>query len=115
MSSQGFRWRTIVEVAIVAVIIYLAIGSPGLSSTENSSQSNEDNVPSARAKVETLVYPDRDLRCTEHIFDVHVLSTSPLVIYIDGFVSEAEAQHLIDIRYAKCNTSSISQKTVANL
>ena len=101
MSSQpaSFRWRTIVEVAVISVIIYLFLGTPGLPSSSTSESKGQNDVPLGRAKVESLVYPDKDLRCQKNEFDIHIFSTSPLVIYLDGFLSEAEADHLIDIRY----------------
>lgn len=99
MSSQSFRWRTIIEVAIISIVIYVVIGSPGLSTSYIRSTTKEKDVPTARAKAESLVYPNKDLKCPRHDFDIHILSTSPLVIYINRFVSESEAQHLIDIRH----------------
>ena len=99
MASQSFRWRTITEVAVISIVIYVIIGAPGLPASFNSSSADREDVPVARAKVETLVYPNKDLKCPRHDFDIHVFSTSPLIIYIDGFLRESEAQHLIDIRY----------------
>lgn len=32
-------------------------------------------------------------------YRVHLLSRAPLVLYIENFVSSAEADHLVDIRY----------------
>ena len=101
MSSQpaSFRWRTIVEVAVISIVIYVFLGTPGLPSSSTSESKAQNDVPVARAKAESLVYPDKDLRCPKHEFDVHIFSTSPLVVYIDGFLSEAEADHLVEIRY----------------
>lgn len=100
MSSQSsFRWRTIVEVAVISVVIYIFLGAPGLPSSEGGKSTVQDEVPLARAKVESLVYPDKDLTCRRHEFDAHIFSTGPLVVYLDGFLSNSEAEHLIDIRY----------------
>jgi prolyl 4-hydroxylase len=100
MSSQSsFRWRTIVEVAAISVVIYIFLGAPGLSSSESGKSTVQDDVPLARAKVESLVYPDKDLKCPRHELDVHIFSASPLVVYLDGFLNNEEAEHLIDIRY----------------
>lgn len=83
------------------MLIYVILGSSGLYSIQTSTLTNEDDAPSARAKAETLVYPGKDLKCADHSYDIHVLSTSPLVIYVDGFLSKDEARHLVDIRYAR--------------
>jgi len=98
MSDRPFRWRTLIEVAVIAAAIYIAMGAPGLFTTSTTSSPAEKDVPIARAKAETLVYPSKGLQCARRNYDVHVLSTSPLVIYIDGFLSDSEAGHLVDIR-----------------
>jgi prolyl 4-hydroxylase len=100
MSNLPFRWRTIFEVAVISAVIYVVIGTPGLpASFKPSFSSTEQDVPVARAKAESLVYPSKHLQCPRHDFDVHFFSTDPLVMYIDGFLSESEAEHLVDIRY----------------
>ena len=99
MSSRSFRWRTVLEVAVISIVIYVFLGTPGLPSSSKSESSIEKDVPVARAKTESLVYPDKNLKCPQHNFDIHVFSTSPLVVYIDGFVSDSEAEHLVDIRF----------------
>ena len=99
MSGQSsFRWRTIFEVAVISVVIYIFLGAPGLPS-QGGESTVQDDVPLARARVESLVYPDKDLKCSRHEFDAHIFSASPLVVYLDGFLSDGEAEHLIDIRY----------------
>nr|POE88156.1 prolyl 4-hydroxylase 1 [Quercus suber] len=100
--QQSFRWRTVLEVAVIAAVIYMVLGAPGLSSTEvgeSSSPHDEKDVPTSKAKIESLVFPRTDLQCPKPQFDVHVFSTSPLVLYIDNFVTEAEADHLVDMRW----------------
>ena len=99
MSNQSFRWRTVLEVAAISVVIYAFIGAPGLPGLFRGGSSKEQDVPVARAKIESLVYPDKNLKCPRRDYDIHVFSTSPLILYIDGFLGEAEAQHLVDIRY----------------
>ena len=98
-NGQGFRWRTIIEVGVISAVIYVFLGAPGLPIGFLTSSSSEQDVPVARAKIENLVYPDKGLQCPRHEFDIHVFSATPLVIYIDGFLSDNEAQHLVDVRY----------------
>ena len=99
--NATFRWRTVLEVAAIAGVIYFFLGTPGLQgSLTAQSSSFEKDVPVSKASSDELVYPDPSLECGRHEYEVHVFSTSPLVVYIDGFLSENEAQHLIDLRYA---------------
>ena len=51
-----------------------------------------------RLDTEKLVLPEKDLSCPEHTFQTHYLSTDPLVVYISGFLSKEEADHLVKIR-----------------
>lgn len=104
--DQPFRYRTILEVGIIALVIYYFLGIPGLSSSSPSSttssldQVKEKDVPDAKARIESLVYPDVNLECGSHSYKgVHIFSTSPLVVYIDAFLSEVEASHLVEISY----------------
>ena len=103
--SSSFRWRTIIEVAVISIVIYIFIGTPGISNTFLTSTTTENDVPDIQAKAESLVYPDLSLTCPKHDVDIHIFSTSPLVIYVDGFLSSSEAQHLVDIRYVIRETS----------
>ena len=100
MSSEpSFRWRTVIEVGLISAVIYIFLGTPGLRFSSNENSSTHSEVPIAKAKAETLVYPAKDLECPRHEFDIHIFSTSPLVVYLDGFLSDAEAEHLVDIRF----------------
>lgn len=56
----------------------------------------------SKEKLDGLVIPDRNLTCAEHAFKgVYVLSREPLVVYIEGFLSEEECGHVVDVRYAR--------------
>jgi hypothetical protein len=51
-------------------------------------------------KLDSLVIPDANLTCEEHAFkNVHVLSRDPLVVYIEGFLGEREADEVVELRY----------------
>ena len=101
--DQLVRYRTVLEVAVISLVIYYFLGTPGLSTSPSlipspSKQTPEEDVPEAKAKIESLVSPDPNLQCASHQFkDVHIYSTAPLVVYIDGFLSESEADHMIEI------------------
>ena len=109
MANDSFRYRTFVEIGIIALVIYYLIGTPGLSSSSSAnSTQKDDNVPVARAKIESLVYPEKDLKCPDHSYKtIHIFSSSPLIIYIDGFLSPSEADHLINMSSQKWQTSTI--------
>jgi hypothetical protein len=36
--------------------------------------------------------------CKEHSYETHLISEDPLVIYIDGFISQEEALYLVSLR-----------------
>ncbi|KAK4508504.1 hypothetical protein PRZ48_002243 [Zasmidium cellare] len=112
MAGKGFRYRTILEVAIIAVVIYVLIGTPGFSATTNSKSvsTKQHEVPVAKAKIEQLVYPSKDLNCPRHDYNVHIFSTSPLVLYIDGFLSNEEVDHLIASSSDKWKVSTVSNE-----
>ncbi|TKA80630.1 hypothetical protein B0A55_01868 [Friedmanniomyces simplex] len=105
-TKSTFRWRTPLEVAAISTIIYILLGTPGLPTWIWP-----DNTPvheaSPRAKVESLVYPDPGLQCPEHNYQVHIFSTTPLIIYIDNFLSPEEATHLIDLSSPNWQTSTV--------
>ena len=45
--------------------------------------------------------------CPGHGYKIHILHRDPLIIYIPYFVSDAEADHLVDISLPKFNQSTI--------
>ncbi|KAK3674620.1 hypothetical protein LTR78_005342 [Recurvomyces mirabilis] len=102
------QWRTAVEVAVISIVIYVALGAPGLSSLGPTNNENvKQSVPTARAKIESLVYPDETLSCPSHKYGVHVVTSEPLVLYIDGFLSGEEADYLVTQSQDKWQTSTI--------
>lgn len=96
-SQPAFRWRTLLEVTAISAVVYFFLGAPGLSGVLKSN-SKYVATPKALVRPESLVYPDPDLQCKEHGYDVHVYSTKPLVVYIAGFLSGEEAEHLVELR-----------------
>jgi prolyl 4-hydroxylase len=94
----SFRWRTVLELAAIVSVIYIFLGAPGLSSSLTSGEKKNVVKPKPHIRPESLVYPDADLECPEHGYDVHIYSAKPLVIYIDNFLSHEEADALVDLR-----------------
>ena len=70
--------------------------SSTLHLTDDSFISPEDGVP-ANCPGEAKGYR------------VHLLSRAPLVLYIENFVSAAEADHLVDVRYVPVSTNAPSE------
>jgi prolyl 4-hydroxylase len=94
------RLTTIIEYLLLSIPLYIFVGSPllkvlapsifGVSDTENY-QSFE--------KTDSLVLPDENLACAPHNYNVRILSREPLVVYIDGFLGQKEAEHLVNVAY----------------
>ena len=75
------------------VLVYLPIshmlyGSPPQSSKQQTVSFNS-----------SFIATDEPLSCPSHNFNTHILSHEPLIIYIENFLSAAESQHLLQIRY----------------
>lgn len=96
MAGDTFRYRTAVEIAGIALILYVLLG-PGLYSSGGNDATQQD-VPVAKAEIEQLVYPSPGLQCEKHDFNTHIFSTSPLVVWIEDFLSDQEVKHLIELR-----------------
>jgi prolyl 4-hydroxylase len=107
-SSSSFSVSSIVQYAFFAAVLYVLAGAP-LSSVFGGSDSGEQGSSAADTsvkKLENLVFPEKNLSCAEHAYKgVHVLSREPLVLYIDGFLSEEEARHVVGARFVNPNNS----------
>jgi len=98
-SQPAFRWRTILELTVIGSVVYFFLGAPGLSGLLASGQKDvAATAPKAQLKPNSLVYPDLDLECAQHNYEVHLFSAKPLVIYIDGFLTGEEADALVELR-----------------
>ncbi|PVI01323.1 hypothetical protein DM02DRAFT_641937 [Periconia macrospinosa] len=96
-SNPGHSWSisTIVQYVFITVVGYVLAGAPLqtllFSSASTSSAQNGE-------KLEGLVVPDRNLTCGGHGFKgVYVLNRDPLVVYIEGFLSQEECDHVVDV------------------
>lgn len=98
-SQPAFRWRTILELTVISSVVYFFLGAPGLSVLFASGPNNVVAAPKMQLlKPNSLVYPDLNLECAQHNYEVHLFSAKPLVIYIDGFLTGEEADALIELR-----------------
>jgi prolyl 4-hydroxylase len=97
-TQPSFRWRTILELAVIGAVVYFLIGAPGLSDVISSSKKGVVPAPKIHLKPDSLVYPDLNLDCAKHTYDIHIFSAKPLIVYIDGFLTESEADALVEQR-----------------
>ncbi|PPJ56344.1 hypothetical protein CBER1_00720 [Cercospora berteroae] len=123
MTTESRTYRTALEIALISLVIYFLIGAPGISSTSttNSSSTDTNTEPksfsesNSKAKIEHLVYPSKNLPCPRHSYTAHIYSTSPLMIYIENFLSDTEVEHLIEKSSQKWTTSTIFNAGVENI
>lgn len=99
MNSQLYHPATLLQYVAILSAIYVFFNGPfsGVSQDQSTSEESFD-MPLSQEKAEQLVYPDSILQCDSHSYGVHILSRSPLVIYIPDFLSKAESKHMIEIR-----------------
>jgi prolyl 4-hydroxylase len=95
MAGASRTYRTALEISIISIVIHILLGTPGL---ELFTRDTSSSLPRSPAKVDNLVYPRKDLHCPRHSYTTHIFATSPLVIYIDNFLSDEEADHLVALR-----------------
>lgn len=100
-SSSLFSASSLVQYAFFAVMLYFLAGAPLSSVVSESYSGSAASVGVTQEKIDSLVVPERDLVCGEHQYKgVHILHREPLVLYIEGFLSDEEARHVVQIRYA---------------
>jgi prolyl 4-hydroxylase len=100
-SSKFPSFSSLVQYAFFAGVLYVLAGAPlqavFRSDTNTFTRSGEGGM--AQEKLESLVMPEKGLVCEEHAYKgVHVLSREPLVVYVEGFVSDGEARHVVGLR-----------------
>lgn len=110
--SSSLSITSFVQYAFLAALAYILAGAP-LSSlltsrTDGDAASSGSSFGAKRdargidvkAKLEDLVIPEKNLSCAAHAYKgVYVLSREPLMVYIEGFVSEEEGKEVVVLRY----------------
>jgi hypothetical protein len=89
---------SIIQYTVFGVFAYILAGAPLLSIFSSNSDSGVKTQLSS-AQAETLVFPEKGLQCPEHKYAVNILSREPLVVYIEGFLSDEEATHVVRMRW----------------
>jgi hypothetical protein len=93
---------SLLQYALLALVAYVLAGAPLLTLLSGDASGRQGAVSGGNASLvlERLAIPQPGLECEEHKFrGVHVLRTEPLVVYIEGFLSEDEAREIVDVRY----------------
>ncbi|KAI9690162.1 MAG: hypothetical protein M1822_009123 [Bathelium mastoideum] len=95
---------------LVAVSIYIAIGAPGLPEglLQLHSSNPETSTPLSQTLLDSLVHPNSSLHCPPHPYTIHLFSpSSPLIIYIENFLSASERAHLLALSAAHWQPATI--------
>jgi hypothetical protein len=99
MNSQLYQPAMLLQYAAILAAIYVFLNGPFSGVSQGQSTSDESyDIPLSQEKADQLVYPDPNLQCDAHPYNVHIFSRSPLVIYIPNFISKVESEHIISIR-----------------
>lgn len=108
-SLLPFSLGSLVQYAFLGFVVYILAGAPllslfnlqGSSSLYSSYSTDTSSSTSAIAayKLDSLVIPQANLNCEEHRYKgVYVLSREPLVVYIEGFLSDEECNGVVRVR-----------------
>lgn len=83
------------EYAAILAVLFAFFGGINFSKRDGSDKREEWASRSSVDKTQSLVFPDGELVCPQHNFDVHIFSVAPLIIHVSNFVTQEEARHLI--------------------
>lgn len=102
-SSLPLSFSAILQYALIAGVAYVLAGAPLLSAITSYSGTTPRDAnagsTSSLDKLDSLAIPEVDLSCPEHSHQgVFVLSRDPLVVYIEGFLSDVEAEEIVKLR-----------------
>ena len=97
LSAMPFASGTILQYTFLAVFGYILAGAPFLSLLAGPSGGVVNHFSFDQA--DNLVVPEPDLNCEEYGYKVHLLVREPLVAYIEGFLTNEEAEHVVKMRW----------------
>jgi prolyl 4-hydroxylase len=110
LSSVSFV--SAIQYAFFGIVLYVLAGAPLSSFISDASTSSSHSRGGEKLNLEHLVIPDPHLVCPAFAFNgVYILHRDPLVLYIEGFVSELEARHVVNIRFLSPSPPPISSLT----
>lgn len=99
---MGLKLSSIVEYLLVSAAVYIFALSP-LLRTYFPSFILVEETPQYQTfeKTDSLVIPDPNVVCEPHGYNIRILSQEPLVVYVENFLSQEEADHLVDVSYVQ--------------
>jgi len=91
------RIRTVVEYLVFSLPVLIFFGAPALRPFWSSESSPKPY--SSYNHIESLSFDStaHSIDCPSHSFSTYVLSREPLVVYVDGFLSVLEADHIVNV------------------
>lgn len=100
-STMAPKFSTIFGYLIALIPAYILVFAP-LSRLILGPQGSENDILDTSQldpNLLSLIDPDEVLDCSSHSYNVHIFSRAPLVIYIESFLSDDEASHMVRERY----------------
>jgi len=105
---MALKLSTIIEYLLLSSVAYIFVLSPLLRTYFPSLVLvDQESHYQSFEKTDSLIIPDPNLSCVPHTYKVRILSRDPLVVYIEGFLSQEEAQHLLDVSYVTTSSTSL--------
>ncbi|TKX18207.1 2OG-Fe(II) oxygenase-like protein 8 [Elsinoe australis] len=95
------------EYAAILAVLFAFFGGINFSKRDGSDKREEWASRSSVDKTQSLVFPDGELVCPQHNFDVHIFSVAPLIIHVSNFVTQEEARHLIALSEQNWQPSTV--------
>lgn len=89
---------SIIQYVLLGALGYILAGAPLSRFLFGSLSERSHQEELSFEKSESLVIPEQNLSCPHHAYNIHLFSKEPLVIYIESFLSDEEAEHLVRIR-----------------
>ncbi|KAF2178581.1 hypothetical protein K469DRAFT_731601 [Zopfia rhizophila CBS 207.26] len=111
---MGPSLGTLIQFAVLGLLGYILAGAPLLSIFFGSPGLHSHHQFSFD-KVESLVIPEANLTCPAHAYSIHLFSRDPLVIYVDSFLSDAEAEHVVKMSEPKFQPSTVWTEGIEHL
>lgn len=110
------KLSTLISLFFYLIPLYIFVGAPLLrqifpGDDETAADAADDfdldgddsETPSLHLSDDSFISPEdgTPLNCPpgSNDYRVHILNVEPLVIYIEGFIKEWEADYLVDVRY----------------